>query len=179
MYQRINSIFSPGTSGAGGDINSGHNVYAVNDITSGRNMYASGTMSASNKQFRIDHPLDPKNKYLNHASIETNEMKNLYDGIVALDEVGTAVITLPDWFSYLNQEFRYQLTCIGGFAPVYISEEYKNNQFKIAGGVKGMKVSWQVTGIRKDPWAEAHKVIVEEDKAEKDKGTCIHPEACQ
>jgi len=27
-----------------------------------------------------------------------------------------------------------------------------------------MKVSWQVTGVRKDPWANASRIEVEEDK---------------
>ncbi|HEY7572720.1 MAG TPA: hypothetical protein VH796_15250 [Nitrososphaeraceae archaeon] len=39
-----------------------------------------------------------------------------------------------------------------------------------------MKVSWQVTGIRKDPWANAHRVQVEEDKQDKERGYYIYPE---
>jgi hypothetical protein len=39
-----------------------------------------------------------------------------------------------------------------------------------------MKVSWQVTGIRKDPWANAHRVQVEEDKPDKERGYCIYPD---
>ena len=32
-----------------------------------------------------------------------------------------------------------------------------------------MKVSWQVTGIRKDPWANANRIRVEEDKPAKER----------
>jgi hypothetical protein len=39
-----------------------------------------------------------------------------------------------------------------------------------------MKVSWQVTGIRKDPWANAHRVQVEEDKPDKERGYYLYPE---
>ena len=39
-----------------------------------------------------------------------------------------------------------------------------------------MKVSWQVTGIRKDPWANANRVQVEEDKPDKEKGYYIYPD---
>jgi hypothetical protein len=39
-----------------------------------------------------------------------------------------------------------------------------------------MKVSWQVTGIRKDPWANAHRIKVEEDKPDKEQGYYIYPE---
>ena len=38
-----------------------------------------------------------------------------------------------------------------------------------------MEVSWQVTGIRKDAFALAHPVIVEEEKAVADRGHYLHP----
>jgi hypothetical protein len=93
-----------------------------------------------------------------------------------LDANGEAVVALPDWFGAINRDFRYQLTCIGGFAPVYIAEEIANNQFKIAGGKSGMKISWQVTGIRQDAWANAHRIPVEVEKSERERGYYIHPE---
>jgi hypothetical protein len=126
--------------------------------------------------FKIDHPLDPANKYLYHSFVESPDMKNIYDGVTELDGSGEAVITLPDWFQALNRDFRYQLTTIGGFAPVYISQEVANNQFKIAGGKPGIKVSWQVTGIRQDAWANAHRIEVEVEKAPGDRGHYLHPE---
>jgi len=52
-----------------------------------------GTLTASTKLFRIDHPLDPANKYLNHASVESSEMMNIYTGNVVLDEKGEAWVT--------------------------------------------------------------------------------------
>ena len=39
-----------------------------------------------------------------------------------------------------------------------------------------MKVSWQVTGIRKDPWADANRNQVEEDKPDKEKGHYMYPD---
>ena len=91
-------------------------------------------------------------------------MKNIYDGNIILDENGEAWVQLPDWFEALNKDFRYQLTCIGGYAPVYIDEEISDNQFKIGGGQPGMKISWQVTGIRHDAYAEQNPIQVEQDK---------------
>jgi hypothetical protein len=44
-------------------------------------------------------------------------MKNVYDGVVALDDKGEAEIELPDWFGALNKDFRYQLTAIGAPGP--------------------------------------------------------------
>jgi hypothetical protein len=150
-----------------------------------------GNLEKAGGSFKIDHPLDPANKYLCHSFVESPDMKNVYDGVVVLDDKGEAEIELPDWFGILNKDFRYQLTAIGAPGPnLYIAEEIisdttKNHgsdnndngsRFKIAGGASGMKVSWQVTGIRKDPWANTHRVQVEEDKPDKEKGYYIHPD---
>ena len=133
------------------------------------NLTVGGNISKGGGSFRIDHPLDPENKYLYHSFVESPDMKNIYDGVATLDQSGEATITLPDWFEALNRDFRYQLTCIGGYAPVYIASEVAGNQFRIAGGRAGLKVSWQVTGIRHDAYAEAHRIPVEADKTPAEK----------
>jgi hypothetical protein len=135
-----------------------------------------GTLTKSSGSFKIDHPLDPANKYLYHSFVESPDMKNIYDGITELDARGEAAVELPDWFGALNRDFRYQLTCIGGFAPVYIAAKVANNRFRIAGGLPGMEVSWQVTGIRRDAWANAHRIPVEESKPDRERGFYLHPE---
>ena len=140
------------------------------------NVSVTGTLSASSKSFRIDDPLDPANKFLVHASVESSELKTIYDGTVTLDASGTAVVQLPDWFEALNGDFRYQLTCVGGYAPVYIAQRIRNNAFEIAGGAPGLEVDWQVTGVRHDPYAKAHPLRVEMEKTEKERGYYLHPE---
>jgi len=135
-----------------------------------------GTLSKDAGSFKIDHPLDPANKYLYHSFVESPDMKNIYDGVAVLDANGEAWVELPEWFEALNADFRYQLTCIGGFAPVFIAEEIRDNAFKIAGGRPETKVSWQVTGIRQDPYAMAHRIPVEQDKPEQERGFFRHPE---
>jgi hypothetical protein len=135
-----------------------------------------GNLSKSGGSFKIDHPLDPANMYLYHSFVESPDMKNVYDGVVTLDDKGEAVVQLPDWFEALNRDFRYQLTCIGGYAPVYVADEVANNQFRIAGGKPGLKISWQVTGIRQDAWANAHRIPVEEAKPAKEQGFYLSPE---
>jgi hypothetical protein len=108
--------------------------------------------------------------------VESPDMMNIYNGVVVLDGSGEAVVELPEWFGALNRDFRYQLTCIGGFAPVYIAQKVQNNSFRIAGGQPGMEVSWQVTGIRQDAWANAHRIPVEVEKSERERGYYLHPE---
>lgn len=130
------------------------------------NVLIQGHLSKSSGSFTIDHPLDPANQTLSHSFVESPDMMNIYNGNVVLDENGEAWVQLPEWFEALNKDFRYQLTCIGGFAPVYVATEIENNRFKISGGQPGLKVSWQVTGIRRDPYAERYRVPVEQDKTE-------------
>ncbi|HUW82873.1 MAG TPA: hypothetical protein VMZ31_08760 [Phycisphaerae bacterium] len=128
--------------------------------------------------FRIDHPLDPANKYLYHNFVESPDMKNVYDGVASLDENGEAIVELPEWFEALNRDFRYQLTAMGAPGPnLYIAKEIRDNRFSIAGGEAGMKVSWQVTGIRQDAWANAKRIPVEVAKSPQQRGTYLYPEA--
>ncbi len=181
-------LFSGGGSGASGLIGEGIVVFGGTEecfITCvpfnyagdfQGNIFVGGGLYGSAAVTSIDHPTDPANKYLLHSSVQSSDMKDIYDGVATLDASGEAVIQMPEWFGALNRDFRYQLTCIGGFAPVYIAGEMANNQFKIGGGKEGMKVSWQVTGIRQDAWANAHRTPVELEKPDREKGFYLHPE---
>jgi hypothetical protein len=103
-------------------------------------------------------------------------MKNVYDGVSVLDSKGEAAITLPDWFEALNRDFRYQLTAVGAAAPnLHVAEEIRSNGFRIAGGKPGSKVSWQVTGIRRDAYAEHNRIAVAPEKALDQRGKYLHP----
>jgi hypothetical protein len=141
------------------------------------NLNVTGTLSKGAGSFKIDHPLDPANKYLSHSFVESPDMMNIYNGNVVLDGKGEAWVTLPDYFEALNQDFRYQLTAIGAPGPnLYVAQEIKGNRFRIAGGRPNAKVSWQVTGVRHDAYANAHRIPTEEDKIGDDRGSYLHPE---
>ena len=103
-------------------------------------------------------------------------MMNVYNGNATLGEKGEVWVELPDWFEALNRDFRYQLTPIGGPGPdLYIAQEVQNNRFQIAGGSAGLRVSWQVTGIRQDAYANAHRIPAEEEKPADEQGLYLHP----
>jgi hypothetical protein len=143
-------------------------------------VFVTGALFANLKLFKIDHPLDPENQYLVHAAVESPDMKTIYDGVVTLDPRGAATVTLPEWFEALNKDFRYQLTPIGAPGPdVHIAEKVAGNQFTIGGGAPGAKVSWQVTGIRQDSWAQAHPVSVEQDKRAEERISLLYAEFSQ
>jgi hypothetical protein len=140
-----------------------------------------GTLTKGGGSFKIDHPLDPEHKFLSHSFVESPDMKNIYDGVVTTDDRGRAEVMLPDWFDALNRDFRYQLTVIGGgedgepFPQVRVVEKIAGNRFVIRSSAARVEVSWQVTGTRKDAWANANRIPVEEDKSVTERGKYLHP----
>ena len=136
-----------------------------------------GALIAQAKNFKIDHPLDPANKTLTHTSIESPDMMNIYNGNIICDSNGIAIVELPEYFDALNKDVKYNLTCIGAFSPVFLKEKVKNNRFIIAGGMPGQEISWQVSGVRQDAYANKFRSKVEEWKKEEDRGYYISPES--
>jgi hypothetical protein len=135
-----------------------------------------GYLSKSGGGFTVDHPTDPENQYLSHSFVESPEMLNVYTGTVTTGKDGTARVELPSYFEALNRDFRYQLTVIGDFARAVVSEEIENNQFTLRTDAPAVKVCWQVTGVRKDAWAEANRIEAEHRKPETERGKYLHPE---
>src|SRR5882757_782846 len=139
--------------------------------------HVNGTLSKSAGSFKIDHPIDPANKYLYHSFVESPDMMNVYNGVAVADANGSATVNLPDWFESLNRDFRYQLTPLGSEAPrLHVSAEVAASRFTIAGATPGQRISWQVTGIRKDSWANDHRIPVEEAKPADERGSYLYPE---
>jgi len=143
------------------------------------NVNVTGTLSKGAGSFKIDHPLDPANKYLYHSFVESPDMMNVYNGNVTTDASGLATVELPDWFEALNRDFRYQLTVLGGgaWSRARVARGVAGNRFVIETEVPATEVSWQVTGIRRDPFADAHRIPVEQEKPAAERGLYLHPEA--
>ena len=80
--------------GVYGNSNDGVGVYgtSVNGLAAlfEGNVRVTGTLTKRGGAFKIDHPLDPANKYLSHSFVESPDMKNVYDGVVVLDDKGEA-----------------------------------------------------------------------------------------
>jgi hypothetical protein len=103
-------------------------------------------------------------------------MVNVYNGNIITDDNGEATVVLPDFFETLNRDYRYQLTPIGEVAQAAVIQEVRDNSFTIRTDNPGITVSWQVTGVRQDRWANAHRVMVEEEKSEAERDLYLHPE---
>jgi hypothetical protein len=171
IYGKSNS---PNTTAIYGENYAGGSAgYFAGDVYVIGNLSASGT-----KPFRIDYPLDPANKYLYHYAVESPQVQNQYNGTVTLDTSGEAVVDLPVYFSSVNTgPFQYQLTAIGAPGPnLYIAQEVTGNQFKIAGGTPGMKVSWLLFGLRNDPWIQDHPQTDVADKPANEAGKYVYPQ---
>jgi hypothetical protein len=151
--------------------------YFAGDLQVDGDLNVDGTISKGGGSFKIDDPIDPEHKTLSHSFVESPDMMNIYDGSARLDARGEAWVTLPVYFQALNRDFQYVLTSVRSSQPrLYIAEEIKGNRFKIAGGRPNGKVSWMVTGIRQDAWANAHRIPTEEDKPPQQRGTYLHPD---
>ena len=146
------------------------------DVTITGNLNVSGSISKASGTFKIDHPLDPDNKYLVHSFVESPEMMNVYSGNITTDANGMATVVLPSYFEAANKDFRYQLTPIGQFAQAIIKEEVSANKFVIQTDKPNVKISWQVTAVRNDPYAKQHRVVPEQNKPASEQGKYLHPE---
>lgn len=166
---------------------SGDQIYGFGDGVYGRagsgyagnfrgDVNITGTLMASAKLFRIDHPLDQENQFLVHASVESSEMLNIYSGNAVTDGEGRATVQLPAWFEAINTDFRYQLTVIGKFAQAIVSRKVENGRFEIQTSEPGVEVSWQITAARQDAYAKAQPLVVEQKKEGRLRGFYLHPE---
>lgn len=140
-----------------------------------------GDITKSSGSIRMDHPLDPSGKYLTHTSVESPDRMNIYNGNAVTDSDGYAEILLPDYIEALNRDFRYQLTVVDdsdgdGFIQTKIARKIENNRFTIRTDEPNVEVSWQVTGIRHDPYATANPFVVEKAKPEGELGKYLTPD---
>jgi hypothetical protein len=94
-----------------GEANNGASAYAIwgrstsgyAGVFSGK-VLVTGTLSKGGGSFKIDHPLDPANKYLYHSFVESPDMMNIYNGNVTLDARGEAIVQLPACFTALYRD---------------------------------------------------------------------------
>lgn len=161
------AIYSQSATGAGG---AGIGVYGfggdfgIVGATNGGNnigLFSTTDFAANGtKAFLIDHPLDPANKTLRHFCIESDEVLNMYRGIVELGANGQAIIELPDYFDAININPSYQLTAIGTATQPYVLSEIADNQFVISGAAN-TKVSWTVHAQRNDPTIQYYNSTID------------------
>jgi hypothetical protein len=116
-----------------------------------------GVMTASSKQFRIPHPLDPKRRDLVHAALEAPEAAVLYRGEANLVD-GVCEIQLPEYFEALTRrgERTVQLTPKlegKGEVSMLAASDVTGGQFVVRcidARNPSQSFYWQVTAVRAD-----------------------------
>jgi hypothetical protein len=167
---------SNGSGNGGGALQQTMSLDAMGNVQIAGSLYVTGEVEKGSGTFKIDDPIDPANKYLSHSFVESPDMMNIYNGNVVTDANGVATVAMPAWFEALNADFRYQLTVLGQFAQAIVASEMQDGKFTIRTDKPNVKVSWQVTGIRHDRYAVAHRTPIEEPKPTTEQGHYLHPE---
>lgn len=136
-------------------------------------------MSTGTKAFRIDHPLEPETKFLSHYCSEGPEPMNVYSGVVTTGTDGFANVELPDYFASINRDPRIQLTVDDSgedFVMVKVVGGIQDNAFRVRTSKPGVKVYWQVSGVRNDRFIQRYGAPVEVEKSPSEVGKYQHPE---
>lgn len=175
---------TPGSGGSGIVVISySPSITFTGNVKFNGNLAIVGSLTKGSGTFEIDDPIDPANKILFHSFVESPDALNIYDGIATLDDNGEVTIPLPDYYDDLNQDSTYQYSPLDQSMPdLYVKTEEADNQFTIAGGVPGGQVSWQISGVRHDPYLLANPIIPEVEKGPGqlvDKGFCIYAPDCE
>lgn len=159
-----------------------YGAYGYTTSGTGWAVYAGGKFGASGtKSFRIDHPLDPENKYLLHYSTESPVPQNFYVGNVVTDANGYAWVELPDYFSEINANFKYQLTVVddadsSAFVQAKVSKKIRDGRFQVRTSAPNTEISWRVDADRNDLYVRNRPPKEVEDKVGSEKGKYQHPE---
>jgi hypothetical protein len=137
------------------------------DFYVGGDLTVGGTLDKSSGSFKIDHPLDPENKWLKHSFVESPDMLNVYRANAYIEN-GECKIIMPDWFIPLNgtdpDDYSYQLTSIGQKNNLWVKQEMNDKGEMVFAGEKDGKFSYMITAVRHDEYAENNRIQVEEDK---------------
>jgi len=150
-------ILSPSNSGNVG-------IGTTSPSTPSTKLDVNGTLTATTKNFKIAHPLEPDKKVLIHSALEGPELAVYYRGEAKLKD-GEATVALPSYFEALTHtdQRTVQVTPVEGWAPLYVEGEVKEGVFKIRtaeGGDSKQRFYWEVKAVRKD----VALLVVEEDK---------------
>jgi hypothetical protein len=134
------------------------------------------TVTGTKSGFQIDDPADPANRTLSHTPVESDRFTVVYSGNVRTDGSGRATVRLPAYATAIAGNWRYGLTPIGTFGQAIVAREVRDGAFVVRTEHPRTKVSWTVTGTRRDPYARRHPFRVVRSKTGRARGRYVHPE---
>jgi hypothetical protein len=134
------------------------------------------TVTGTKTGFRIDDPRDPAHRTLSHTPVESDTMTVVYTGNVRTGSDGRATVRLPAYATAVGGDWRYQLTPIGQFGQAIVEREVHAGRFTIRTEHANTKVSWSVTGVRRDAYARKHPFRPVQTKMADERGRYLHPD---
>jgi hypothetical protein len=135
------------------------------------------TVTGTKTGFLIDDPSAPARRTLGHTPVESDSLTVTYSGNVRTNGRGRATVRLPAYAALIGEDWRYGLTPIGRFGQAIVAREVRRGAFVIRTEHPRTKVSWTVTGTRRDPYALNHPFVPSRPKRGADRGRYIHPAA--
>jgi len=147
----------------------------------GGGLWVLGDLTKGASITTIDHPLDPENMLLSHATMESPEPLAVYRGKARLDGTGEGVVSLPDYFAAFTREEEATVILTPVGKPFLSGYDWRpgNREFKIY-GQPDREVSWVVYAQRDDPYMRMSRYRVEKRKSPDsicDRGKLLHPVA--
>lgn len=149
-------------------------LYASSNATVGGNLIVNGTgyfggyISKPGGGWRIDDPEAPETGFLNHGFVESDLMKNVYDGSVVLDSNGRGTIDMPSWYPKVNKNGRL-------FADDVTKTKLSEGRWTVS-GKPGQVVDWFIIATRDDAWTRANQPQTHIKKSPGQVGKYMHPE---
>jgi hypothetical protein len=134
------------------------------------------TVTGTKTGFRIDDPRDPAHRTLSHTPVESDALTVVYTGNVRTGPDGRATVRMPAYAEAVAGDWRYQLTPIGRFGQAIVEREVRGGSFVIRTEHGGTKVSWSLTGLRRDPYARKHPFRAVQTKVGIERGRYLHPD---
>lgn len=139
------------------------------------NVNVTGSLTTPAAFLQVDHPESPADRWYQQALVGAFERVTVLSGNAVSGANGRVVVRVPEIFGRTHTDVRYQVTPIGRAAQPFIAKELADGRFTIDAGAAGVRLSWQLTGVRDDAAARRGAFQVEADKRPHEQGRYADP----
>ena len=123
----------------------------------------------------VDNPIAPAERFYRQALVGSFEQLSIISGNAVAGANGRVTVKVPTLFARFHTDVRYQLTALGP-AQIYVAKELDaKGRFTVASDVPGVRISWQLTGVRSDPAALKRPLRVDAAKPAHLRGRYVQP----
>ena len=139
-------------------------------------VHIDGTLTNPAPIIQMDHPDAPADRYFQRAPVAAFELLSTISGNTVTGADGRVTVKVPLLFARYHTDVRYQLTPLGHSTDLHVAVELDGRgRFVIAADQYGLRVSWQLTGVRSDPAALRQPLRVDATKPVRYRGRYVQP----